>query len=174
MTSAAAYAPSSPMPLHAIKVMESAMVMTEKKPVNNPKKETTDLTTEIDEVAISSLLNAFDVVLNQLLAAIPRMKPRMAKKILQGLKKRQASIDKMRIKIASPLPRRVPKLEKQVYQLSQLLVGIFDDLEIAADDTPIDENSESYRVFLKEIVAEAESTPRTYGRKALYALLGRS
>ncbi len=61
-------------------------------------------------------------------------------------------------------------VEVEIFKLIKSLISIFDDLQVAANDAPINEASEGYQRFLDKMVEEAVATPPTHGKKALYDL----
>lgn len=63
------------------------------------------------------------------------------------------------------------EVERELWRLVGYVVGIHENLAVAADESPVDEDSADYRAFLQTMVADIEAAPAKHGRKALFALL---
>jgi len=82
------------------------------------------------------------------------------------------ALPEMRSTVGSaPLPPDASEVERELWRLVGYVVSIHDDLQLAALDVEVDEDSADYQAFLQKTVADIEAAPATHGRKALFALL---
>lgn len=115
-------------------------------------------------------LRKFNDKLDEINKAVINMQPQDAQQILKGLKDYKVVVAKMQEVAQHPLDHLPNNSRWQVRRFATLMITIYEDLQIAADTTPVDENSESYQAFMLKMCSSAPASEYVHGRKALFAL----
>lgn len=124
----------------------------------------------ISSTLLLKVLRAQNATLRDIHAGVLSMDAETAQRVLDGLPANEKHLAQIRAVAQSVLVGEASELEREMHQLARNLVGILDDLTLAADAAPIDEDSADYQAFIGRLVAEAEAEPAIPGRKALFAL----
>lgn len=172
MTSALAYPNYNSFSPHAaVLVMRPALQVADDTDFKELRKERKRQTSVSDRILLS-LLRPLNASLLEVHESVFQMDSQEAKAVLQAAFTSQESIvTEMRVEITNSfIHPEASEIERELFSLIKSIVAIFEDLQIAADDAPINEASEGYQRFLEKMVAEAVATPPTHGKKALYDL----
>jgi len=137
----------------------------------NPKRQITPVENNI----FLPLLNDLVVALHDLREnTLVKFTPEQAQEFLNELPIPEDLIAEFRLHVASGTPSNdASELEKITFNLTTIIVGIWDDATLFADPTPVDEDSADYHAFLGRLAEGAETEQGQkfiYGRKAVLAL----
>lgn len=128
--------------------------------------------TSVSDRLLLSLLRPLNASLLEVHESVFQMDSQEAKAVLlAAFSPPESMITEIRTEISNAFVHpEASELELELFSLLKSIVVIFEDLQIAADDAPINEASEGYQRFLAKMIEEAVATPPTHGKKALYDL----
>ncbi len=171
MTQALVYPVQYSSPPPAVQVMRPALQIADEANFAELRKERKRQKSVSDRLLLS-LLRSLNTSLLEVHESIFQMDSQEAKAVLQAaFSPRESIIIEMRAEMSDAfIHPEASEVEREMFNLFKSLIAIFEDLQVTADDAPINEASEGYQRFLEKMVAEAVATPPTHGKKALYDL----